>query len=796
MKSAGKLFAALNMVCWASAGWTEIEEITVVAEKREANLQNVPISMAVLGRHAINQQNISDGDDIYRVAPNLSLKQKSAIKSGFAVRGIGTDSFHMSVQESVGTYLDEVALVSPFVSQLGLWDIAQIELLRGPQNSLYGRNTLGGAVNYLTRKASIDDGANGHIKASGGSAGHAEIEAALGFNLGEYVAIRVSAVDQDFAGHWRNLATGDDLGGLDRDGYRLAAHWQPRAELDIQGIYFHAAKTTDSLPQSWLGNLNADGSGDCPVFAAGEASLPGPNGCTTRISRAQLQGSDILQTALASGNRQLITPDPMIADTYLVNYSAKWGDTWQAPGANRADSELDMGYLRVTAELSALQLTSISSYQEFSVAARFSSDLHSFATGQFGDWQVKQQEFRLMSAPDDKPSSQWLLGLYWSEQDSKQDTIVLRTDRAIAPGVLIDSEYRNLSVFGQLDLPIGEQWQMTIGGRYTRDNLEADRFEKWACNMGSLGGLNRNSPDEMAILNRDYLTNNCANVSFGPLPPLRFTAANPTELLDLQQQDLAELGVNVRVSWQGNSDNLWFFTTSRSFKGGAYDNRALGDGSSPIDPEYLTAFEVGYKDLWAEGQFRSSAAIFYYRWRDQQLFEVIGGSPATLNIKSTALIGAELSLDWIPSDSWSTSLGLGWLDSKIRDLANDHPATSQAQIGNEVTYTPDLTANLQTTYFVPVGPGELRLSAAARYVGEQYLLINNSPRSQLDSQAYLDVFVSYVFGSDRRYTISLSAENLTETRTYNRIAAGPGELAWNTNQPGFTDFRFSVHVAW
>src|SRR6187399_1740743 len=148
---------------------TTLEEVLVTAQKREQNIQDVPIALDAVSRDAIIAQRISGPDDLIKMLPNLSLKTASAVNSGFAIRGVGTQNFHLTAQQAVGLYFDEVSQVTPFTSQLGLFDMERIEVLRGPQNTLFGRNTTGGAVNYITRQPDAGQPAEGYALVTYGS---------------------------------------------------------------------------------------------------------------------------------------------------------------------------------------------------------------------------------------------------------------------------------------------------------------------------------------------------------------------------------------------------------------------------------------------------------------------------------------------------------------------------------------------------------------------------------------------------------------------------------------------------
>jgi iron complex outermembrane receptor protein len=154
-----------------------LDEIIVTAQKRAESVNDVPIAINALDGDGLEALGISDTDDIVEAFPNLGLNVRSGYNSGVSIRGVGTDNFHISAQQSVGTYIDDVSIVSPFVSTVGVFDIDRVEVLRGPQNTLYGRNTTGGAIVWHTKKAKPGDGLNGFASATAGNGGLSDVSA-------------------------------------------------------------------------------------------------------------------------------------------------------------------------------------------------------------------------------------------------------------------------------------------------------------------------------------------------------------------------------------------------------------------------------------------------------------------------------------------------------------------------------------------------------------------------------------------------------------------------------------------
>ena len=365
---------------------------------------------------------------------------------------------HLSGQQSVGTYIDDVSQVSPYASAIAVYDMNRVEVLRGPQNTLYGRNTTGGAIVWHTNRATPGDGVNGYAKARAGSGGTLRLEGALGFDLGENFAARIALMDDSFDGVWTDAATGEDTGGAyDRDGARLNLVWNAGENTSLGFTYATGDVTGEDNPARMSGNRLANGLID-PEFENRRAdSLTGVDNNFVVATPADIAATQWLQDQYDQGTGMVIdNPDPNAGNhTRLVNYSTPMGFTYQDP-EDGYTAEWDGFRFNLDHDFESMRLTFLAAYDETYVLEKNGFELTGFSPAREGDWEVEQYELRLTSMTDS--AVQWLVGAYLTSSESIEDTWVSNTAGAggmgVRPGVDINSEYDAWSAYGQLDWAI------------------------------------------------------------------------------------------------------------------------------------------------------------------------------------------------------------------------------------------------------------------------------------------------------------------------------------------------------
>ncbi|MEX1146835.1 MAG: TonB-dependent receptor, partial [Sphingomonadales bacterium] len=530
-----------------------MEEITVTAQKREENIQSVPISMQALTGNMIEKLDLKRANEVERLVPNLDARMAADTQINYSIRGVGENNFHTNSVGAVGLYLDEVTLSSPISTALQLFDMERIEVLRGPQNTLFGLNTTGGAVNFITRKPEVGGDPNGRVRATYGRFNQMDVEGAVGLPLGETAAIRVAGAVQSRNGWQRNLTRDEKAHEIERYAGRVQLAFEPGERLEILLNVHGALNRGDNRHYKSIGTQDpADPGQPCPLIG-------GPiNVGDSCVDGGGFQDNDDFREYF--GDMGPLRND---IDNYGAIASLQW-------------------------HFDTFSLSSITAYISNELERHEDADASPnafFGFHQFADVEQFSQEVRLTSTAD--ADLRWIAGSIYFEEDSFYSTSVRRAPAGILPGAWppgnftimpttqVDQKNRNWSLYGQAEYDVTNDLKITGGLRWVRETKTGvnNAF------VGSGGGLDPNlyiGPDEALI-----------NTPLQTLPPLAF---------DFTWKEWGgKLGVDYHVS----DDLMVYASVARGFKGGGISVAALqalvGQAAREVRPETLLTYEAGFK---------------------------------------------------------------------------------------------------------------------------------------------------------------------------------------------------------
>ncbi|MBW7950404.1 MAG: TonB-dependent receptor [Pseudorhodoplanes sp.] len=658
-----------------SAESSEETEIVVVAQRREQRLQDVGISVSAISAASLDNAQITRGEDLALLAPGLSAVQNSgSAVSLFTVRGVGQADFADHHEQPNAIYEDQVYVGTPVATGFPLIDLARVEVLRGPQGTLFGRNATGGVVHFISNAPTLDT-------AFGASASFAErnnvrVQGFLNGGLGENLAARLSLYFSRGDGYIKN-PVGPDLHTDNNIAGRLqfkATAGDTNFTLRLQAMHQRdRAGTYAALPSY----RTADG-----------------------IARFLPEDLDVYGTG--PGN-----------DFY--GYRNRSGSVWIIPTD-------DIGYVRKDVQSASLvadhkfsfgTLTSVSNFTN--ARSRYFEDSDgtpNLVANYLSNTDAQQftQELRLNGSTD---KIDWTAGAYFIRIDGEYFTrFDLPTFLDLASqGAAVSNRYTldttSWAIFGQAEYALTDRLTFILGARYTSDRKRLNL--NTVCTETGAGGC--------AALFFAGLTD--AN---GNLVP---TATNVGRIR-LSRTDNDWSG-RAQLNYKPSDDVLLYLSANKGIKGGGFTiplDGLLVVSDIPFAPEQLFAYEAGFKSSFADNRVRLNGSVFYYDYKNLQTFQFVNTSSGVLSRPAEAF-GGELELSARLTRGWNATVGVAYNDFKVKNIAT--PTAPQGEKQRPIL-APELQVNWGLDGEVPVASDyALFGNYSGTYVSSRYFNVVNVP---------------------------------------------------------------------
>ena len=609
-----------------------IEEIIVTAERRAANLQDVPISVTSFTADDLESLQVETIGDLQSLVPNLSVHVGDANNAVVYIRGVGQIDSIAFFEPGVGIYLDDVYLGRAQGAFLDVLDAERIEVLRGPQGTLYGRNTVGGAIKYVS--AVPTDEFFAKVSATVGNYSQTDYKVTLSGPISEDKLLgRVTIAQLSRDGYSSNLFDGRDDGDRNTFFARGVLQYQASDTLSVQ----LAADYTDSDPD--------------------RSRTP------AKVTPITILTVDPYTFGLSF--------DTFPADTnpFLVNADFNTVEQTKTTGVD----------LTVTWDVSeVLTFKSISSYRELEYDTEIDLDgtpVNAFGIFYFNDQTQKTQEFQLVYQGSQLSAVGGLY--YYNEKGTTFDGGVFSNFLVALSG---DSKFStdSYAAFGQLDYSFNERLTGTVGIRYTDEEKGyARRAEDF--DLTALAGI-AFDPVTFAVsyANPELLNPGSSDLALDGGIGVPRAGANP------DPANFDNLSFKVGLKYQMNDDAQIFGNISEGFKSGGFNGRLAEGQLDPYNEETLTSYEVGIKSQWLEDRVRTNAALFYTNYDDLQVssFEASADGttfiPIFTNAGKATIKGAELELTALLTDRMTVTANVGYLDGGYDEFfAEPDPVTGQ-----------------------------------------------------------------------------------------------------------------------
>jgi iron complex outermembrane recepter protein len=751
-----------------------IAEIVVTAQKRSENLQRVPIAITAVTADAMRNRDISDINSVSNLVPNVTFDAGAPFSGSSSVlsasiRGIGQDDFAFNLDPGVGVYVDGVYLARTVGANQNLLDVDRIEVLKGPQGTLFGRNTIGGAISIVTRAPGDEFRLTG--QATTGSYNRRDIAVSADVPITDTLSssLTFSSIERD--GYQRVIpytAAGpyitDHPGSFtlpDRGTYsRLGGENQQTARAKLLW------RASDNLVLTAAGDwTNEDHSATASTvlktFTSGPGNLLAPyNACVAgapillcTLPRANT-GTTVAQTNSLLYGDQFITSD--IDTTYATGENFSRMTTW--------GSSLTIDY---TLPFEAL-LKSITAYRQLNWKAALDGD-GSPIVGNEGEFTIGQhqlsEELQLTGKLlDDRLD--YALGLYYFTEGGFDHEYV-----AFAGGLFqIDGNNilntKSYAGYTHLNYKITNQLGLTVGGRYSVDKKQFEGFQAEENDFFyKASGCYPYNASAALLGAPANLT--CQQVLGFPVPgqPQRLYPAGVNHLT------FNNVSPTIGLNFQATQDALLYAKWSRGFKDGGWTTRLtqplpVGAAIAPtFGPEKASTYEVGAKTEWLDRHLLVNVAGFYTRYKGIQLTFVPPGntSPTLQNAGDADIKGVEVETTAIVTDAFRITGAIGYINA---DYTRIDPAAAAygLLVDNKLPKTPKLKLSLSPQYTIAL-PNSARLVFGVDYTHTSSLYNNavNTPLLKRPSLDLLDASVRYVSPSER-YEVAVGGRNITDKR--------------------------------
>jgi len=707
-----------------------LEEIVVSAQKREQKSQDVGISMTALSADQLQQAGVTNALDIARLSPGVNVSGSFGGQNMmFAVRGVVQQDFNQQSEGPVGVYVDEGYIASNNVAGVGLFDIDHVEVLKGPQGTLFGRNATGGIVSFTTKKPT--DHFTADAEASYGSYNQKRFEGAIGGPLTDQLQARVAVLYEQNLGYIDNLSpTGGDLGGKKTLAVRGKLAFQPTDNLSLllsvydsnteqswgPYLFIHTEDTqSNGVPNS------VQAPGNAPFFGAGgpDGFAP-PNFHTLNANDAQSHGGF---NRVSGGDLH-------------IDWHPGLGDVTSITAYNIVKTHLLL-------DDDASPITFLNT-DNFATVKNWSQELRYFLSG---------ERYR------------WTSGLYYLHIDS---SVLDNQNLADLGGVETSSPFglktNSWSLFSQIEWDLTSQLTLVAGARYTRENKDYH----YSSNVYTSG------LGELLVPN--------ARVFPNPDDPSRTPGTLHENLYSGK----------VQLEYRPVTDAMVYGGVSRGTKAGSF-NAPFAGGATPPDPqvpykpEVLISYELGGKTTLLDHRLQLNGAVFYYDYRDYQGFKFVNFSTVVGNY-AASVKGAELDLQYRPFSSLTLGVGAAYTDSIVKDVVASNTLVAAYTFDTRrAPYTSPWTATALARYELPLLGGRLSLQADARYTGDYFQNLTNFDSTRVPGYTSLGARAAWVDPSGH-WELSVKGKNLTNRfiRTVGFDASGFGGFT----QTGYIEPRW------
>ncbi|MBT6334133.1 MAG: TonB-dependent receptor [Halieaceae bacterium] len=774
----------------------QLEEVVVTAQKREQGANDVGIAITTFTGEQIRELGILSAEDIAMYTPGVTVNETAATGVPlYTIRGVGFQDYSTAASSTVGIYFDGVAMPYTVMTRGLLFDTDRVEILKGPQGDLYGRNTTAGQINFISKEPTEEFSAG--VTASYGRYEALDLEGYVSGSLSDSTRGRLAVRIAQSGEGWQENTVGDDkLGEDDVMAIRgtLVSDFSDSFSAKLMVSYVDD-QSDNTANTAYPGSLIGIGDFTAPYVPLDQYVIPG--------------------NATFGQTPPWYSVDDNTKAGWTNSYtSALTGKTFDL--RPQRDNQSTNIMLRLDWAIGDATLTSISGYSDFQREESndwdggFYNDSSNINTT---DLQVFSQELRLAGESD---RLNWVVGLYYSQDDMDEYYHYFMSDSVYGYGSIpfgvglfapnpileLDTKYEqettSAAVFGHVEYELTDALKLVAGARYTNEKRDWTGCT-YVADDGSLG-LFLNNVFGLAGSPFEVGPGDCGTINdIGGFDP----SFNPYS----DKIDTGRATGKVGLDWTPSDDLLVYGSISNGFKSGGFNGANSNTTTQliPYEEEVLTAYELGTKATLAGGTMQVNGAVFYYDYKDKQeqdaAVTLVGNISGLTNVDESEIYGAEVEFTWQPTEGLTLAANGAWLDSEVKKWQAVDRATSSYPnninyydaSGQELAMTPDFSYTLYARYEMPI-TNSLMLDLSADY--NQTGKTTGGPRPEDATEEYGVANARVGLGSSSgNWRVMAWVRNLTDEDYYpSAYTGGNGPYVRTYGMPRTYGLTFSYFI--
>lgn len=772
-KSLSHAIALLSAAALSPSAYSAVlEEVTVTAQKREQNLQDVGIAISAFTGDQLRSLGAVQSFDVANFTPGVHISGNLAGQNTqFTIRGVTQNDFNDVVEAPNAVYLDEGYIAIAQAQTFALYDIERVEILKGPQGTLFGRNATGGLVHYISRKPDTEQ-FSGYVDLTYGAfdtkadANSARVEAAFSGPLTDMIAGRLAIMYEDTDSYLENIypfaefgagsvgasdsnspgaGAGADLGANETYAYRgslvfnfnddmslfVSANvassdlstgpYQSKPTIGVLDASGELINVIDVAPDETRATIAADGS-DGGSDQGNSGSLGAPFG-------RPVPGGDFFGYIDPDGDDFSFSGDFAFADNGET-------DTWGLNAKYEWQLNENMNFVSIT---------DFKDYEKLLFIDVDSAPVNQLANYAGVDATSFTQEFRISG---DSDNMRWVAGFFYLNIDTESKNGLKAPDNGLAAlfgfdsltgidiGVEAELETDSYSLFGQVEFDMTDQITLTAGLRGIQEEKDFVMDQPF------------------------YASTSNFSVHDG-----FFLFSARAEPFKDDTSDTLWTG-KLQVDWRPQDDLLLYAGVNRGVKAGSFNapipgGLAIPDSVLPYDEEVLISYEAGFKMTVMDGKTRINGSAFYYDYSDYQAFLFTGVSGVVVNADAETT-GIEFEVQSSPTDGLDLMFSVAWMDAEVQDVPY-RIGSPLAPIDVKPTYAPELQAMALARYEWSAFGGMMALQGDISYSDEYYYNLRNFDGDKFDEYVYSNARLSWIDSSEQWET-ALIVKNISDER--------------------------------